>query len=244
MKATLVAEGPLHRRQLDHATRTANPHARRYPRLVKAAPKLWADKAAGTIGYGETLLLSGIPADAWRYQLGTRSALEWVLDQHQDRTPKDPTIRAKFATYRVADHLEELTLLLRKVITVSVETMEIVDKLAAISPLNPGNAAKQPHVRPAPTTPQEAKQLLFDFSQPAEPVAPPETFTLALSREESDFYLAHYQGPHDGDALECLLERHGHAWDARVQEYGVTQYWQGIKAAAGSWVTSLVLVPC
>jgi hypothetical protein len=28
--------------------------------------------------------------------LGNRSALEWVLDQYKEKTPKDPTIREKF----------------------------------------------------------------------------------------------------------------------------------------------------
>ena len=81
------------------------------------------------------MLLSGIPAEAWRYRLGNRSALEWVLDQYKERTPKDPTIRAQFDTYRFADHAAAVADLLARVCTVSVETMKIVDALAAQSPL-------------------------------------------------------------------------------------------------------------
>ncbi len=44
-------------------------------------------------------VLSGIPPEAWEYQLGNRSALEWILDQYKEKKPKDPTIRAKFDTY-------------------------------------------------------------------------------------------------------------------------------------------------
>ena len=100
---------------------------------------LRADPAAGIIWHGDEQLLSGIPADAWRYRLGNRPALVHVLDQYRDRRPKDPTIRAQFDTYRVADHLPELSQLLARVATVSVETMRVVDELAAASPLNPAN---------------------------------------------------------------------------------------------------------
>jgi predicted helicase len=44
----------------------------------------------------------------------------------QEKIPKDPTIRAKFNTYRFADHKEKVIDLLMRVTRVSVETMEIV----------------------------------------------------------------------------------------------------------------------
>ena len=55
-----------------------------------------------------------------------RSAIDWVLDQHKEKKPKDPTIRAKFDTYRFADHKERVIELLARVVTVSVETLRIV----------------------------------------------------------------------------------------------------------------------
>lgn len=61
-----------------------------------------------------------------------------MLDQYKERTPKDPTIRAQFDTYRFADHADEVRALLARVCTVSVETMRLVDALAAQSPLRPG----------------------------------------------------------------------------------------------------------
>ena len=73
--------------------------------------------------------LAGVPAAAWNYQLGNRSALDWVLDQHKEKTPKDPVIREKFNTYRFADHKERVIESLRRVTTVSVRTVEIVEAM-------------------------------------------------------------------------------------------------------------------
>jgi len=54
-----------------------------------------------------------------------------VLDQHKEKTPKDPTIRAKFNTYRFAGHKDRVAGLLARVVRVSVETMGIVAEIAA-----------------------------------------------------------------------------------------------------------------
>jgi len=91
---------------------------------------LSADKEAGTIRLDEQTALSGVPEDAWRYQLGSRSALEWVLDQYKEKKPRDPTIRERFNTYRFADYKEQVIDLLQRVCTVSVKTMDIVDGMA------------------------------------------------------------------------------------------------------------------
>ena len=91
---------------------------------------LRADKSRGTITLDERTTLAGIPAQAWEYRLGSRSALEWVLDQYKEKKPRDPTILEKFNTYRFSDHKERVIALLRRVCTVSVETMEIVAGMA------------------------------------------------------------------------------------------------------------------
>ena len=88
---------------------------------------LRADKSKGTITLDERTTLAGIPVEAWEYQLGSRSALEWVLDQYKERKPRDPTIREKFNTYRFSNHKERVIDLLLRVCTVSVATMELVD---------------------------------------------------------------------------------------------------------------------
>ena len=88
---------------------------------------LGANKSKGTLTLDERTTLAGIPDQAWEYRLGNRSALEWVLDQYKERKPKDPTIREKFNTYRFSDHKEKVIDLLRRVCTVSVKTMDVVD---------------------------------------------------------------------------------------------------------------------
>jgi predicted helicase len=94
-------------------------------RKAGLAPKavLRADKESGNIRLDSETQLSGVPPEAWAYRLGNRSALEWVLDQYKEKTPKDPTIRDKFNTYRFADHKEKVVDLLKRVTRVSVETM-------------------------------------------------------------------------------------------------------------------------
>lgn len=94
-------------------------------------PLLRADRIAGNIMLDTETQLSGIPRTAWDYRLGNRSALEWILDQHRERKPKDPTIREGFNTYRFANHKEKVIDLLMRVTRVSVETMNIVAAIKA-----------------------------------------------------------------------------------------------------------------
>ena len=88
---------------------------------------LRADKERNRIILDDQTTLTGIPDEAWWYQLGSRSALEWVLDQYKERKPRDPTIRERFNTYRFADHKERVIDLLQRVCTVSVKTYRITD---------------------------------------------------------------------------------------------------------------------
>jgi predicted helicase len=125
-------------------TRTDTPDTK--ARAAGIAPKciLKSDKSAGTITLDSETTLSGFPAEAWRYILGNRSALDWILDQHKEKTPKDPTIRAKFNTYRFADHKEKVADLLARVTRVAVDTMEIVDAMKAVKRTNDLQAGAKP----------------------------------------------------------------------------------------------------
>ncbi|TAL51491.1 MAG: hypothetical protein EPN92_00545 [Chitinophagaceae bacterium] len=91
--------------------------------------KLKAIKESGIIILDENTELHGIPKLAWEYKLGNRSALEWILDQYKEKKPSDPTIAEKFNTYKFADYKEQVIDLLKRVCTVSVETMRIVNSM-------------------------------------------------------------------------------------------------------------------
>jgi predicted helicase len=98
-----------------------------YKPSVKA--KLRADKETGIIEIDNLTFLKGVPKSAWDYKLGNRSALEWVLDQYKEKKPSDPTIAEKFNTYRFADYKDHVIDLLKRVCTVSVETVRIVESM-------------------------------------------------------------------------------------------------------------------
>jgi len=103
-----------------------------YALQPKIKVKLKADKEKGIIELDELTFLSSIPKEAWEYKLGNRSALEWILDQYKEKKPTDPTIAEKFNTYRFADYKEQVIDLLKKVCTVSVETMKIVKEMEKV----------------------------------------------------------------------------------------------------------------
>ena len=111
---------------------TIEPHnLKRTEIATKPTPKakLKADKTTGQIILDDNTELTGIPAIAWDYKLGNRSALEWILDQYKEKKPKDPTIREKFNTYKFADYKEHVIDLLQRVCTVSIQTMEIIQQM-------------------------------------------------------------------------------------------------------------------
>ena len=101
---------------------------------------LRADRERGIIRLDDQTSLAGVPPEAWEYRLGSRSALEWVLDQYKERTPRDPTIRERFNNYRFADHKERVIDLLGRVCTVSTFTTSIVNELVQESSIEQGSA--------------------------------------------------------------------------------------------------------
>jgi len=86
---------------------------------------LKSDSRAGIIVLDSESYLSGVPRNAWDYMLGGRSAIDWVLDQHKEKAPRDAIVREKFNTYRFAQNKERVIELLLRVVTVSVKTAEI-----------------------------------------------------------------------------------------------------------------------
>ena len=99
---------------------------RKVSETFRVSPRLVARKDEGVIEVDTVTSLHGVPPAAWEYRLGTYTALEWVLERYKEKTPKDPTIREQFNTYRFADYKEYVIDLLCRVCTVSVETMKII----------------------------------------------------------------------------------------------------------------------
>ena len=89
--------------------------------------KLSKDKTQ--LKYNDFLTLDGIPLETYDYKLGTRSALEWVIDQY--RVKIDKRIGIKNDPNRV-DEPQYIVDLIGRVITVSLETVEIVKGLPAL----------------------------------------------------------------------------------------------------------------
>ncbi|MDE0314312.1 MAG: N-6 DNA methylase [Candidatus Poribacteria bacterium] len=80
--------------------------------------------------YNDFLTIDGIPAEAFDYRLGTRSALEWIVDQYRVKVDKrsgivnDPN-RAEPQQRYIVD-------LIGRVISVSLQTVEIVAALPSL----------------------------------------------------------------------------------------------------------------
>jgi predicted helicase len=94
-------------------------------------PILKSHPDQGVIVLDSETQLTGVPAGAWAYRLGNRSGIDWVLDQHKEKRPRDPTVARLFNTYRFADHKERVIALLARVVTVSVRTVAIVEEMRA-----------------------------------------------------------------------------------------------------------------
>lgn len=91
--------------------------------------KMRLSKDKATLVYNEFLTLKGIPPETYEYRLGNRSALEWVIDQYQVSTDKRSGITND---PNRGDDPEYVVRLIGQVITVSLETMEILKTLPAL----------------------------------------------------------------------------------------------------------------
>ena len=76
--------------------------------------------------YNKFLTLDGIPAKAYEYRLGARSALEWVINQYCVKTDKRSGI---VNDPNRADDPQYILKLIGKVLTISLETVKIVEGL-------------------------------------------------------------------------------------------------------------------
>ena len=92
--------------------------------------KMRLSKDKTQIKYNDFLTLDGIPAKAFEYRLGNRSALEWVIDQYRVKADRRSGI---VSDPNREDDPEYIVRLVGKVIAVSLETVGIVEGLADVS---------------------------------------------------------------------------------------------------------------
>ena len=86
--------------------------------------KLSKDKTE--LKVNDSLTLAGIPPEVFRYRLGNRSALEWVIDQYQVSEDKRSGIKSD---PNRDDDPEYIVRLVGQVVRVSMETVALIDKL-------------------------------------------------------------------------------------------------------------------
>ena len=84
-----------------------------------------------TVIYNETITVTGIPLEAYDYVVNGKSAIDWVMERQAVTTDKDSGIvndANLWATETMNNPRYPLELL-QRVITVSLETMKIVNSL-------------------------------------------------------------------------------------------------------------------
>ena len=89
--------------------------------------KLSKDKTS--LAYNDFLTINGIPEKTFAYRLGTRSALEWIINQYCVKIDKRSGI---VNDPNRADDPQYIVKLIGKVITVSLETVKVVEGLPAL----------------------------------------------------------------------------------------------------------------
>ncbi len=102
-------------------------------RIVKMRLVGKGGKDRASLVVNGTLTLRGIPEEAFRYQVNGRSPLDWAVDRYQVRTDKasgivnDPNLWAPGNPRYIPD-------LLKRLVTLSVETLNLIDALPPFAP--------------------------------------------------------------------------------------------------------------
>ncbi len=80
--------------------------------------------------FNSHITLSGIPDEAYRYTLGAKSAIEWIVERYQVKSDKASGIVNDPNEY--SDDPRYILDLLKRIMTVSVESVKIIDALPAL----------------------------------------------------------------------------------------------------------------
>ena len=83
-----------------------------------------------TIRYNDSTTITGIPPEAQEYLLGSRSAIEWIIERYQVKVDGPSGIRNDPNDWAIEhDDPEYILTLLQRIVTISMETVRIVDAL-------------------------------------------------------------------------------------------------------------------
>jgi predicted helicase len=90
-----------------------------------------------SIIYNSYVTVAGIPEDAYRYQINGKSAIEWIMERYQIKTDSKTGI-VNDPNYWASEHDNPRYILdlLKRIVTVSIETMKIVDSLPALESIS------------------------------------------------------------------------------------------------------------
>ena len=104
----------------------------RYGKAKNADGKSIDDKT--TLLYNERITLTGIPLEAYEYVVNGKPALDWVVERQCVKTDKDSGIvnDANLWATETMDNPKYPLELFQRVVTVSLETMKIVQSLPSL----------------------------------------------------------------------------------------------------------------
>jgi predicted helicase len=100
------------------------------PLSYRVEDKMRLSKDKGSLKVNDSLTLAGIPSEVFKYRLGNRSALEWVIDQYRVSRDEHGIIASD---PNRADDEQYIVRLVGQVVTVSLETVKIVGRLPPLA---------------------------------------------------------------------------------------------------------------
>jgi predicted helicase len=99
--------------------------------------KISYNKNKNIIELDQNTIIENIPKEIFTYKLGLRSPVEWILDQYKpptkikndEKLEYKKVLEKQFNTYNYTNYKEEIICLIKKLTTMSIETLTILEKL-------------------------------------------------------------------------------------------------------------------
>ncbi len=90
-------------------------------------PKVGKENDLSQIIYNDDITISGIPEEAYRYEVAGRSAIWWIMNRYRIKTDKKSGIVND--PNKWSDDPHYIIELLQRVVTVSVESVKLISAL-------------------------------------------------------------------------------------------------------------------